>query len=119
MPGASFEIDRLDAAPGQKPQDLRLSGPRAPVEQHHTAAEILVVEARLHAAAIRLVAARQHRRPPADLRQNRRHGPRALAAAPAVDQRPERAGLAGERAFEVACDISRDERGADPARQKP
>ncbi len=92
-----------------------LPGPGGPVDQHHPQRQVGVVEARGHLAAIGPVAARQQRRAPAHLGEDRRHGVRALAAAPAVEQRREGSGQVDERRLQVARDIAGDVGGADLA----
>src|SRR6266513_4786697 len=53
---------------------------------------------------------------PADLPQDVRHRARALAAAPAVDERAPTAVLAAEQRLDVPRDVLREQRGAELAR---
>src|SRR3981189_466440 len=53
---------------------------------------------------------------PADFAQDVRHRARALAAAPAVDERAPAAVLAAEQGLDVTANVLREERGAELAR---
>ncbi len=114
----ALQVQGLHARARPAGQDLGLARPRAAVEQDELQRRRLVVEPRLHMPPIGAVAARQHRRPPADLRQDGGHGVGPLAAAPAVDQRPKVGRLVGERGLQVPGDVAGHQRRADAAGQE-
>ena len=69
-----------------------------------------------HAAPVALIAAVQRGCIPADFTQDQRHGSRAFAAAPAIDQRPPARIARGEMNLDVPCSVSGHQRGAHLAR---
>jgi hypothetical protein len=113
MASQVFQIDDLHAPRGKAGENLGLARAGVAVDQDQVQAAGLVVEPRLHPPAIGLVAAAQHRRSPADPGEDGRHGIRPLAAAPAIDERPERGRLVGQGAFQVRGDVAGDIGRAD------
>src|SRR5438876_7831533 len=69
-----------------------------------------------HPSSVSPVAALEGLCVPADLAQDVRHRARALAAAPAVDERAPTAVLAAEQRLDVPRDVLREQRGAELAR---
>jgi hypothetical protein len=117
--GQALEVDGLHAARGEPAEDVGLGRPGVAVEQDHLRLRTGLVEPRAHVGAVGLVAALEQRHRPADLGQHRGHGVRALAAAPAVDQRREVLGPLGQRALQVGGDVSGDMRRAEAPGEQP
>ena len=116
MLGQAFQVQGLEPARGQAAQHLGLGRSGVAVDQDEVELAVFVIELRLHLPAIGAVAAVQHGRPPAHLGQDGRHGVRALAAAPAVDQRPERTRLVRQGGFQVMGHVAGHQRRPDAAR---
>ena len=108
-----LEVEHLRARRGERLQQpaLRAAGLAADDEVAELAR--LGGEPRDDFASIRLVSAVELCRLPADFAQDVRHRPRALAAAPAVHERPPAPVALDEARLEVAGDVAGHERGAE------
>ena len=118
MFGQALQVQHLHPQGRQAAQDLGLARPRRPVEDQGAEARGRVVEPCGHLPAIGAVAAGQHPHAPADLGEDVRHGARAHAAPPAVDQGPEGPGLVRQGAQQVGGDVAGHVGAADLAGQE-
>lgn len=116
MHGQALEIEHLRAGPGQRTEQMRLAAAGAPRQHDVAQPRRQFVELIHHPAAIGLVAAVELPRAPADQVEPGRHRARALAAAPAVDQRAPVDRPVGEGGFQVRGDVARHPGRADPRR---
>jgi hypothetical protein len=116
MTGERLEIERLRPFCAQRVQQPRLAAARMTDERDIAKLRGQRIERRAHRAPVCLVAAVELARLPADQVEPGRHRTRALAAAPAIDQRPPVARTVGEGGIEMPRDVARDHRRADPRR---
>ena len=112
----AFEVEHLCSCGGERLQQPRLAAAGAAAHDAQRQPRRQQVELLDDSAAKRLVAAFEHVAAKADLVEEPGERARALAAAPAVDQRPPLARFVERLAFEVRRDVARDHCRADLAR---
>ncbi len=107
-----LQIEDLSAEAVQRLQQAALARSGQPAHDAQAVAPRELRQLRHHGAAVSLVAALEPMRVPADLSQDVHHRLAALAAAPAVDQRPPRLRLVHEAGLDVLRDVARHQRRA-------
>jgi hypothetical protein len=113
--GQGFEVQHLGAFGLQRLQQPRLATAGAAAQHLPGKACGQGGEVVAHLGPVGLVAALQLARAEADLAQEPMHGARALAAPPAIDQRPPGLGQVGGLGLDMAGDVARNERRAQLA----
>ena len=113
MRGERLEIQTLAARAREGRQQAALAAAGRSVHDRKSYFQRYFFKLGDHPSAIGLVPALQRLSVPADLAQHVRHGAGALAAAPAVHQRPPVLALAPEQGFDVVRDVLRQQRGAE------
>src|SRR5205823_2505027 len=115
MRGELLQVECLFARALQVLEVAALAASRRAVDHDELEARGELLQFLHHPSPVSPVAALERLCVPADLAQDVRHRARALAAAPAVDERAPMAVLAAEQRLDVPRDVLRQQRGAELA----
>ena len=118
MPCQPLEIEHLHAAACEMAEQIRLRRAGIPAELHELQAQRPGVERLGHQPPVCLVAALHDIGPPADLGQHPAERPRALPAAPAIDQRTPAAVMERQPRLDMRRRVAEHQRRADLAREE-
>src|SRR3954465_1436307 len=99
--GEVLQVEHLGAGASQCAENAALAAPRGAMNDLEQKLPRDGLQLRDHPPAVAAVAAGERLRVPAHLAQDMRHGRRALAAAPAVHERPPGAVLSSEECLDV------------------
>ena len=116
MAGQRFKVEHLLAALAQCAEQPALGRSSAAANDAQRERGRQDLELGQHSAAELAVATFEHLDVKADLLEHHRQCARALATAPAIDERPPAACLDHDLRFDVPCDVARHHRGAALAR---
>src|SRR4051794_264504 len=107
MGGKVLQIQHLGAGASQCAENAALAAPGGPVDHPPVETRRKLLQLADDPSAVPAVAARERLRFPAHLAQDMRHGRRALAAAPAINERPPAAVLSSEECLDVPGNVLR------------